>query len=276
MITKRTHFLPLSITTLLILATLFVLPLILGDSREAGICTLPRISAQDNPCLSQDATISALQVEVLQAQATNVALQSTVVALEAQAPTNGGGANTISVAGLPYEDDFSTNRGYVLTSDAQGAVRLSQGQILISANRGESKSFLIPEVTVGDNFYAQVDITFPDGYRSWVGIILCDNEMNVSCHLFYLEFGQFSDRFIGIEDQGTNLFSTAYPRIVAEGEAFTFGVEANNGSYTIYVNGQATETSNLIPYGGTLGFLVGTLYEEPRAFFDNLVVREIR
>ncbi len=80
------------VLVLLVLSSVFVLPLVLQSS---PLCPLS-VSAQDSsPCLAQQATISAQQVELLQLQLTNNALQQRSLDLEA---TNRAQAATISAS----------------------------------------------------------------------------------------------------------------------------------------------------------------------------------
>ena len=68
------------VLVLLVLSSVFVLPLVLQSS---PLCPLS-VSAQDSsPCLAQQATISAQQVELLQVQLTSSALQQHSIDLEA-------------------------------------------------------------------------------------------------------------------------------------------------------------------------------------------------
>jgi len=264
----------------LILLGLFIFATLMGGSVLSPFCTLPRANAQDNPCLAQEATLSALG---LQATIDGLNYQATISALESQlsvaaVPTN---APTIPCE-FPLSEDFSTNNcGWELSSDADGAARISQGQLLITANGGMNKHVLTPSVAVGDNFYVQVDVIPRFGTGAAAAIELCETGSTSLCHIFYIRPPQQYEAyrlFIGVLNQRTLLFETEYPNLFNRDQPFTLGLESLNGSYTIYVNGSAMDMAQITPHGSAIGLAVYSSSQSwpAEAFFDNLIIRETR
>ncbi|MCC7447868.1 MAG: hypothetical protein IT324_10655 [Anaerolineae bacterium] len=79
-------------------------PVVLSGIAHSGVltCQLPKASAQDNPCLAQEATISALKSALLQATLDHLSAQATITALQTTSGSEvgGGTATVVPLSGL--------------------------------------------------------------------------------------------------------------------------------------------------------------------------------
>jgi hypothetical protein len=262
-----------------------LLPLLIGLEQPNPICQLSIANAQDNPCLAQEATISALQLEVLQAQSTSVALQSTVSAYELMNTSNPSPSETISSEVL-FFDTFSDNsRGWSFGATEQGAASLSQGRLRLSANPDQTLTLQFPEPLLADEFYVQLDV-IPDWVCSgWFGIGLTDPTRANPDKIFFvgtnatgLCAGDRNVRF----NTGQNIdFRIRYERdsFWSEGgQIISVGLEFQGGLLSLYMNGEQTESIGISEYGEYLALAVESAspYYTSSTAFDNIEVRQRR
>jgi hypothetical protein len=80
------NILTLTVAVIVMLAV----PILIDSGTLSSICTMNNANAQDNPCLAQDATISAQEVQILQLQATNSAQEAQLLRLRGTATALGG------------------------------------------------------------------------------------------------------------------------------------------------------------------------------------------
>jgi formylglycine-generating enzyme required for sulfatase activity len=80
--TIRTSF--FVILTFVITIILIVPVLVMQIDNSSSICGLSTANAQDNPCLSQDATISAMQVQLMQATIDGMNYEATITVYESE------------------------------------------------------------------------------------------------------------------------------------------------------------------------------------------------
>jgi formylglycine-generating enzyme required for sulfatase activity len=80
--TIRTRF--FVILTFVITIILIVPVLVMQIDNSSSICGLSTANAQDNPCLSQDATISAMQVQLMQATIDGMNYEATITVYESE------------------------------------------------------------------------------------------------------------------------------------------------------------------------------------------------
>lgn len=261
----------LSFSVVAFVVVLLALPVLLGSGMLEPICTLPKAHAQDNPCLAQEATISAMQVSLVQSTLDALSYQATITALEsaleAAGTTGVAAAPPTPVPGLPFVESFDDNsRGWDLTSHDYGVARISQGQLLITANRGVYWH-PIPGLQV-DEFYIEATVTANDFAVPGFGV---GNKASGQYHMFVAE-----GRSVSFYDQTNRLFETVYDRLYYVRETFTAGLESTGGLYTLFINGSSTETAQITPYGNQVGILVFTESGSASAAFDDIVVRPSR
>ena len=97
-------------------------------------------------------------------------------------------------------------------------------------------------------------------------------------HRFML-MGETSNDRIDFYDNNSKLFGTNYGSLFSVGETRRVGLEVLNGLYTLYVDGEATESSVIQPSGNIIGVVVwdsGGTNVLATAAFDNLTIREYR
>lgn len=326
----RTRTFTVLFSVMLFAASLFVLPIILNTGTGTSFCEIGGVNAQDNPCLAQDATISAMQVQLqqVQFQATldAINMQSTLeavsggasVSAEAYVPTIeyleselataradvGSGSAAPGVSGVSFTERFDSNDlGWNLLPQQVGAASISQGRLLVSANPGSFYAVEIPGANAESIYIESEMISYyqagTDDERSqYIGIAIGDLE---SGRMHLLLAGYETHRRSGMRptvndmrwsirlyevngETRTLLFDR--PRTMPlwqDGEPVSFGFEARNGFYTLFI-GSDSESTQLVTFGNQIGFAVDGAIVDPNydaaggaaASFDNLIVRSSR
>ncbi len=176
-----------------------------------------------------------------------------------------------------FQDDFSGNQnGW----DFTGMARLSQGKLAVFIPKGESAWIPIPTLEVPNNFYIQARVQVIEGIcdRPFSGIGL--GEAGGSHHRFGIDGGCAGATTISYYNNSTLLFSTRLDKKLP-GDSFLIGLESKDGLYTLYVEGEATESYGITPYGSRVGFVAISLggntgVRDTQFTFDDLIVRESR
>jgi hypothetical protein len=249
--------------------TLTLTALFFGFPSPEPLCTLPKANAQDNPCIVQDATLTSLG---LQATIDGMNYRATISAFETQVSTLSGG----SPSELPIREDFNNNdRGWEL-ANRQGVLALIEdGQLKITLADNSMRVLLVPDVTVGENFYAELRLAadargFFDGSRGgigiWIGDVLTDRY-----HIFAVseaEAARFFDGMTVIENAGSYAqYSLRAGDVI--------GLEAREGEFTLYYNDDVQITTTLTPYGNDIGLYIGSR-GAGSVFIDTFLLRETR
>lgn len=217
----RRVMLTLSVTSTVVLVTLLLSSLPGIWTPFGSVCTA---SAQDTPCLAQEATISAIQVELQQVafQSTldAMSIQSTLQAatslnpnaealylptiqfLESELATARASASVSPTqspgSGTSFAEQFDTNdRGWDLTPRDTGTARISQGQLLVSAKPGNYYGVQIPGVST-EQLWVQSDMTnrynsgVPCFNDQFIGFMLGDPQSD-GHYLFVVGFDELQD-----------------------------------------------------------------------------------
>jgi hypothetical protein len=255
-------------------ATIFVLPGTLVTSNgQTSFCGLSNASAQNNPCLPQEATISALQVENISLQATMTSMQATMSAIQSGVqpnPQEPGPAPVASVPGLPFYDDFSNNdNGWQLTSGAS----ITQGELVVTGVR-ESNNFVTLPGIHANTFYLEVSVWGKGDGPQW-GIALGD--LSGQEGSAYYHFGYHYDNYLYVEDSTlewpcemiwkADFYPSQTPTRIA--------LHLQNGQLEIFVDGELFTIIQVAPRGNQIGLGVADEYKnrDTIAHFDNLEVR---
>jgi hypothetical protein len=242
--------------------------------------TTCRVSAQDNPCLAQDATITALELELLRAQQQITNDQATITALQVI-----GSAPEPAAGNALFTETFDNNdRGWQLPNSVSSAIRLSQGKLLFSSN----DYYIYSQVPAldSDSYSVEAEVTplvlSVNGYGRLmlVGFAVGDFETTYQ-YILIGRYDQQSDPFVRVvlatEQRFADiLFETPYPDLAdafQDGVPLTVRLELRNGLVTLYVNGVQTES---IPaeYGNQvgLGYYADQDDNGTSAAFDNVTV----
>lgn len=186
------------------------------------------------------------------------------------------GPSPVPTLAALFIDDFSDNHNEWALS---GGTRLSQGKLMVTIGHGEQQWFQIPELRVGPAFYIQAQLTLVEGHNCYspMGFALGDELGNNHRFLIKGECGAV-DR-VAFYNNDALLFSTPLKEIVQQGRTILIGLEALNGKYTVYVDGEPTESAEIQPYGGVIGLFVwrtadGFYPRESTFAIDSLIVRE--
>ncbi len=309
----------LAVYLVIIGVLLLLLPAILGSGNALPFCSGISVNAQDNPCLAQEATNSAQQIQILELQLTNTSLQSTITAYESNSGFIPIVTNVPGMAGFPFTETFDNNdRGWPLTQNGQGAARISQGQLRISANPGHYFAVVVPELS-SEQAYLEADMTntysansAPCRNDQFVGFVLGDPASD-DHYLFVAGFDEvagggwncLTNRGFTRSDyvfwfvrlyqvnggEPSMLFETPTDILWQSDVPVSLGLEARNGSFNMYINGNQMELAQVTPNSDQIGLVVfasdteRTLYDDSyttgyevgsAALFDNLNVRAVR
>ena len=244
-----------------------------------------QVSAQDNPCLAQEATISSMQIALLQSTLDSLNAQATIGALEgALASAQTGSAANVGappplVIGLPFTETFDDNsRGWELFSNANSAARLSQGQLMMSVDDDYAEWVEIPSLPA-DEFFLDVSVT-PYGRSGFVGFGLGQTEDAAFQHLVDGRGnGRWSTAVIEVGSRWTWHFVTDYTSVLEsawqEGAPLSLSLELKNGLYTLYINGSVAE-SVPAPAKPLVTLTLLSQFGDFSAAFDNVTVRASR
>lgn len=236
-----------------------------------GLCPLS-VNAQDNPCLEQAATISAMQVALIQSTLDTMNHQATVTAYESALAAQSSGTITtsgtsgVAFVGTEYTETFDDNsRGWALFSLERHNARISQGQLLLYGDRMFTH-IPVPNADP-ERFFVEANASTRDG-NAYIGFALTNGETT-----YYLVLYPNGARgnFM-LRQNTTDLYGTGYNNILNTDSANTIALEARNGLYSFYVNGQLLETVNVERYGYPVSLSGG----HGTAVYDNVTVRADR
>jgi hypothetical protein len=253
-------------------------------------------SAQDNPCLEQEATNSALQLEVFSAQATSNAvlaensnLQATITALEAGSAITGTTPNTtMDCEAYPITETFDDNtRGILTISQEGGRARVVDGVLEVRFSGDEDRLFVpLPGICAESNFYAEVTMQVLDTGKSSslagnFGLAV-GNASQEDYHVFSI--GVNKTWMIDIAGQTVNdtLIRSSYDNLIPDDgmAVVVLGLEGRNGIVTMFVNGQEFDALP-IPFKGNqfavyMGFGTPPNFAGATITFDDVVIPSAR
>jgi hypothetical protein len=274
---------------------ILVLPILLLGIGYYPSC--PLVSAQDSPCLAQDATIGALQLQVFAAQATGVTFQLTAMnaqpiinALETQVASGGGGAvvaapNTaVGCQPYPIVETFDNNaRGISEITQSAGRARVVDGTLEVRYSGNEDRLYIpLPGVCVQDNFYIEVTMDAVERGSDYgnFGFAIGNASQN-DYHVFSLESGSILIMDFTSQTRNAMLVDGSYGGIIAEGGSapVRLGVEGRNGVITIFVNDEEYDAYPVPLKGNAVAIYVGasySLFNGSIIFFDNFTIRSAR
>lgn len=296
----------------IVLSILLLVPLIFQLSPGGGSCLIDQTNAQENPCLAQEATLSAVQLSYQQvafdATVDAINYQSTVESLENnnenliatvdaqqvlidnQASVVSSTPSNLSV-GLPFSDTFDDNRnGWDLLQAQGGSISFSGDKLAVTADPYEEVVIEVPNVILESDFYAEVQVELESvarggwisrtAQRMMVGFALGNDN---DTHKFVVGPGEgccyyMEDaiQFVRIIDNQEEVISRSYAdRVSITNQSFTLGLRAQRGLYSVFIDGVATESVTLFTHGSRLSLIVlSSGDEEGTAYFDNLEIQE--
>lgn len=167
-----------------IMIAILALPILLHEA-DVPICDA-QVSAQDNPCLEQEATISALQLENLQLQLTNEALQANPASIQAVETV------IVIVTATPSDSSEETVLPPTITVTPGGAVLVEPApqyeEVNIRANP-DPDAELVGTMQTGEQyevigrFFRWLQIAYPDAEdgTAWVfeSVVIITGDINI-------------------------------------------------------------------------------------------------
>jgi len=260
--------------------TLIVIGLAIPIFILAGMPLLS--SAQNNQCLPQDATISAMQVVLVQSTLSSLNYQATITTLtqhndSASRNDTSTNATATPVVGLPFNDNFVDNsHGWDLRQYDNGGASLTGGQLLITLNSDSGFYEQVPGLNVSD-FYAELEgkIVYSNTTNGF-GFMIADSTSS-KYDIIELDRNGGQNNAINLyENDGKNTKKFQIPTgNDVFGQTITFGLESKGGSYTVYINSQNVTTVQFTPQGTKLYIYVqGRNYGA--ASFSNISVRQAK
>lgn len=233
-------------------------------SAGSGLCPL-RTSAQANPCLAQEGTISAQRALLLQASLDAVSYQATITALRAVS-NSGTGSGSVSATSVPaksvaFVDNFANNkRGWDLTPHDTGSASLSQGTLALNLTKGLVLAESIPGLTP-DEFYLESDVTVrTTAYQTAVGYFIGDHAGNFTALTVKRGIYGADWSFVVYQFDGTHLTVTSAVPIDKElwqsGKAIRLGLNGSGGSYSLYYGGVVVASTQIVGTNKEVGFIV--------------------
>ena len=273
-------------------------------------CSLRGLTqAQSNPCLEQEATITALELRNLSLEATMSAM-SAVSATEAAAPEQKPTDNAPVASASSFTERFdNNNRGWNLSAGDNYSVSLSRGSLNLTARRtGQCVSALIPNVNINSVVRVEVDVVSQgtlNVYNSgFVGFRIADESGEDRTYMLLGRASSNSsqwrswsfrswtenqrERFVILAD---NVYKTVSGSSVNNhpdnpwnvGQPFKMAFEVQGSIYTLYHNRDVVESISASPNDARVGlaWCGEDTYPDFRrsssnvsgALFDNVVVR---
>src|SRR5215204_2065725 len=195
-LSKRIRFgMGFSLVAVAVLITLFF------TSPTQPFCPLSRVSAQDNPCLVQESTITALELQLLQVrgtmQAQEVSFQSTLAAIESDKELDTEAADEILPGNVLFADSFDDNSlGWNIFTQEEGRATVNDGILTLQVNPCENVWLLFPNFELPVEFYMETDVLMLQGAPGvsvvYVGFGLGD-ATNGQYHSFAVSDGQLEE-----------------------------------------------------------------------------------
>jgi hypothetical protein len=265
---------------LIAFAILFFTP-----GEHGALCSVAQ--AQDNPCLEEQATNTALQLDILNIQATGEALQAenanfqaTITHLESQ----GGNAPSVPDTSIdcqpyPITETFDDNsRGISTISQDTGRARIVDGVLELRHSSGRFFVHL-PGVCIQDNFYIEVTIQALQYASANYGIAIGNAEQN-DYHVFGIT--KYDNVIMDISDNTRNntLLDSDYGESFPDSTAgpVRYGLEGRNGIVTSFINGEELDAFPIPFKGDAVALYVGhgTARGGTTIAFDDFTIRLAR
>jgi hypothetical protein len=252
---QRSRIVVLCVIVSLLTLALLVVPF---TSTSSPLCSLRMANAQDNPCLAQQATISALQGLLIQSTLDHSNDQATLAALMSQLHANP--APTVKPAvGLPFDDKFADNHnGWDTTTHPTGKATISDNKLTIMAHATQGLSLVIPGLTISDHFYAEATVTDNGGSltSALIGFVVGNVDKN-DVVSFTVDVESKDTQIVTFYDNhpGTagKLVQSTHPGLADPTKPVVVGLEANGNVFTFFVNGHEADAVRINPVGQQLG-----------------------
>lgn len=249
----------------------------------------------------------ALQATVASIEATTESVKSTRVANETssdqpktstetesyQAPqppsTGEEGGESIQleeIAIIPPEDalffdDFSNNKnGWGLISQEDGTASLVLQRLRLSAKEDHCLIAPIPNLIIEDNFYAEVSVELDEKsasgkIREYIGIAFGSPPNGF--FKYGIEDSSGRESLLLLTPDGASNSRTKWSgNLLGSNKVFNLGIEAYNGLYTLYYNGEALESLMQDATGNSLALFTCDWGYGSQTYFDNVLVKESR
>ncbi len=245
-------------------------------------CSLRKANAQDNPCLAQQATITALQGLLIQSTLDRTNDQATLTALMSQ--LHADPAPTVKPAiGLPFDDKFADNHtGWDTTTHPTGKATISDNKMTIVTHATQGLSLVIPGLTVGDHFYAEATVTdnSGDNHSARYGFVVGNVDQNdvvsftVNVESKTVQQVTFFDTHPG---SAGKLVDSTHSGMADPSGPVVIGLEANGNVFTFYLNGKEADAFRLNPAGQQIGItFTNQDGGDQSASFSEVLVRQSR
>lgn len=247
-------------TVLLALATVFALAVLFlpGLLNPLPFCSLQQAGAQDNPCVAQEATIQALKGVLLQATLDHKINEATLTVLQ-NAVSSKGIATAGPAVGIPFKEMFADNKaGWDTTTHPEGKATIKDGKLIGEMHYNQYLIWYIPNLTVGDNFYAQMKVTdnckCPGNGGIFYGFAIGDGTKQKSVSFLVHDNGGDSQQ-VQFYDQAKSayLVNSAHKNLFPADQPVTLALEGKGNVFTLFVNGQEADAFRVNPYGRQLG-----------------------
>lgn len=183
---------------------------------------------------------------------------------------------------LSFTEDFSSNdRNWFLGADSRGAVRISQGSLVMSPKTNSILWIAVPGTQVSGDFYFQAQVSLLQGHFCDSNAGLSIGEPNGNHHSFIIGATCGTGNYVAFMDGSTVKFSTPVggeTLLHVSSPIRTISLEATNGLLTFYVDGRSLETFPIEDrYGNSVGLLSwdsGGYLPSTIVAFDNVIVRD--
>lgn len=235
--------------------------------------------AQSNPCLEQEATITALELRNLSLEATMSAM-SAVSATEAAAPEQRPTDNAPVASASSFTERFdNNNRGWNLGAGDNYSISISRGSLNLTVRRtGTCVSAGIPNVNINSVVRVEVDVVSQGTDRSYnsgfVGFIITDESGEDRKYMllgkdratssvwrswsFRVWTENQRERFVILAD---NIYKTVRGRESNNnpdnpwniGQPFKMAFEVQGSIYTLYHNRDVVESISVSPNDARVG-----------------------
>lgn len=178
-----------------------------------------------------------------------------------------------------FSETFDTNsRDWDLTPYDYGRARISQRRILLTSNPNSFIAEPLPALRRQD-FYIEATVTPLAVTNIRVGFGVGSNEGN-QVHLFLMgeddgwevRYFDFDGQRGNPEERLTSVIDSSHDPLWTSDDSIRVGLQARDGSYTLYFDGTALETIQANSYGDEIFLIVQSPIDTVEAYFDDVVV----
>jgi len=244
----KTKALLLSIVGVFVILLTFSIPF-------TNTCSLPRANAQINPCLEQEATLSAVNGLLLQATLDSISYRATISSLESQisSPTEIQGSE------LPFREDFNNNdRGWDILNSVGGVANIIDGQLRMTDAATPAYVLYFPDFEAPQQFYIEMSVKIVEVSEYDLGFWIGDYQAGQyhTFNLGYILGGVPGFRVIDGGNVVQELDVDAFDLIQPGRDQHLVGLELNGNDFRFYVDGASIASGQIVTYGGQLGIFI--------------------